>query len=77
VADGGAALSVVSAIDFSKVLEKAKPVYFPEIGTDLEQVAMQFHSVRNHDSYTPEGAPAKFVTTARPGDRRRGMPILA
>ena len=29
----------------------AKPVYFPEEGTDLEQVAMEFHAQRHHPSY--------------------------
>jgi hypothetical protein len=68
VADGGEFLSVVSPIDFSKVMHKAKPVYYPEEGTDLEQVAMAFHAVREHPSCRPDGTcdsattPVKFVT---------------
>jgi hypothetical protein len=33
-------------LDFQKVIEMAAPVYYPEIGTDLEQVAMRTHMVR-------------------------------
>ena len=51
-------LSVVSALDFSKVVHAAKPVYYPEEGTDLEQVAMAFHAMRCHDTFLPDGSPA-------------------
>jgi len=51
-------LSVVSPIDFSKVVEVAKPVYYPEEGTDLEQIAMAFHAMRCHDTYLPDGTAA-------------------
>ncbi|HET9578279.1 MAG TPA: hypothetical protein VFP44_10660, partial [Usitatibacter sp.] len=70
-ADGGVALSTVSAIDFSKTMEVAKPVYFPEEGTDLEQAAMAFHAVRNHPSskVLPDGTvqPASFVSNGSGG----------
>jgi hypothetical protein len=36
-----------SRLDFAKEVEMAQPVYFPEIGTEMEKVAMQYHSVRN------------------------------
>ena len=58
VARNVAALSVISPVDFSKVVHVAKPVYFPEEGTDLEQVAMEFHSHRCKDSFLPDGTPA-------------------
>jgi manganese oxidase len=35
---------------FYKEILKAKPVWFPEEGTDLEQVAMAFHAQREHQS---------------------------
>ena len=58
-ADGGlSAHDVPSPIDFSKVIEKAKPVYYPEIGTDLEQVAMAFHAQRCVPTYKPDGTVA-------------------
>jgi len=51
VAAGGVAVSTVSAIDFSKVMESAKPEYYPEEGTDIEKIAMAFHAQRKHPSY--------------------------
>jgi len=50
--------NVVSAKDFSKVIGKAKPVYYPEEGTDLEQAAMAFHAQLHHDTFFPDGTPA-------------------
>ena len=50
--------NVVSAKDFSKVIGKAKPVYYPEEGTDLEQAAMAFHAQLHHDTFLPDGTPA-------------------
>ena len=49
-AGGDTDANVVSANDFSKVIGKAKPFYYPEEGTDLEQAAMAFHAIRNHPS---------------------------
>ncbi|UCH52197.1 MAG: hypothetical protein JSW09_05995, partial [Pseudomonadota bacterium] len=49
-ADDAQVLSTVSRLDFSKVLENVKPVYFPEEGTDVEQVAMRKHAQRLHAS---------------------------
>lgn len=49
-ADGGLAAVTVNNLDFTKTLEAAKPVYFPESGTDLEKVAMSFHATREHAS---------------------------
>jgi hypothetical protein len=37
-------------LSMAKNLHKAKPVWFPEAGTDVEQVAMQFHAQREHPS---------------------------
>lgn len=77
VAAGGEAHAVVSRLDFSKEVLKAKAVWFPEDGTDVERAAMDFHGlVREHPS-TALGLdgtlrPAGFVTngsrmgTARP-----------
>ena len=52
VAAGGEAESTVSRLDFSKEILKARPVYFPEEGTDVEQTAMFFHSRPSHPSTT-------------------------
>lgn len=49
-ADGGVAAAAVNNLEFTKTLEAAKPVYYPESGTDIEKVAMAFHAQRNHAS---------------------------
>jgi hypothetical protein len=49
-AAGGHAISTESAVDFSKVVEEAQAVFYPEAGTDVEQLAMGFHAIRNHPS---------------------------
>ncbi|WP_233093831.1 manganese-oxidizing multicopper oxidase MnxG [Azotobacter chroococcum] len=55
---GGEATVTTSALDFSKLVKKAKPVYFPEEGTDVEQAAMAFHAKGSHDSHAllPDGS---------------------
>ncbi|MBL0277856.1 MAG: hypothetical protein IPQ24_17605 [Anaeromyxobacter sp.] len=48
-ASGGSTLvNNVSRLDFTKIIAKAKPVYYPEEGTDLERVGMAFHAQRRH-----------------------------
>ncbi len=50
-AAGGTSSSIVSPIDFSKKVLSAQPTYYPEEGTDLEQLAMKYHAQRHHPSY--------------------------
>lgn len=47
---GGLAAVTVNNLDFTKTLEAARPVYYPEEGTDLEKIAMRFHGTREHAS---------------------------
>jgi hypothetical protein len=54
-AGGTVAANVVTATDFSKKIGTAKAVFFPEEGTDLEQLAMGFHSKKFHATYLPDG----------------------
>ncbi len=67
---GGVSLDTQNRLDFRKVIERAQPVYFPEIGTDLEQVSMDYHAVRNRPSAASTlvggTAPASFVTNGAP-----------
>ncbi len=49
-AAGGASVDTQNRFDFSKVVTVAKPVYYPEAGTELEKVAMDFHAKRAHPS---------------------------
>ncbi|HEX9204903.1 MAG TPA: hypothetical protein VF853_03140 [Candidatus Deferrimicrobiaceae bacterium] len=64
-AAGGEATSIESAIDFSKEVHKAKPMYYPEEGTDVEQVAMAFHARLHHDTFLPNGDPATLTAGFR------------
>ncbi len=70
VAAGGEAESIISRLDFSKEVLKARPVYFPEAGTDVEQTAMAFHARRTHPSTTVlrngSTAPGNFLTNGQP-----------
>jgi hypothetical protein len=43
--------SVESRLDMTKELKKAKAVWYPEDGNDVERAAMAFHSVRTHASF--------------------------
>jgi hypothetical protein len=55
-AAGGESDSSVSLIDFSKEVTKAKGVFYPEGGTDLEKLVMDFHGLtRCHDTYLSDG----------------------
>jgi hypothetical protein len=56
---GGQTMMAATRLDFTKEFVKAKPVFFPEEGTDLEQVAMAFHATRCHDTFLPDGSPAE------------------
>ena len=73
VAAGGVAHTTTTPIDFSKEILVARPEYFPEQGTDVEQTAMRFHAVRNHPSFkVPLTGPrtavaANFVTNGSGG----------
>jgi len=57
-------------LDMTKQVHKAKPVYFPEEGTDMEKVAMAFHGRRSHPSTAllPNGTTrvAEFLTNGAP-----------
>ncbi|HEX9180361.1 MAG TPA: hypothetical protein VF859_08215, partial [Burkholderiales bacterium] len=78
-ADGGQdAFNVVTPIDFSKGIGKAKAVFFPEEGTELEQIAMAYHAQRCVDSFRPDGSAASCDTSVlnREGQPFRGGFIL-
>ena len=72
-AAGGHTAIAVTRLDFTKEIEKAKPVFYPEEGTDLEQVSMRYHAERCHDTYNPDGTLAPcladrggFITNGQP-----------
>lgn len=66
VITGGTATQTQTRLDFSKHLVSATAEARPAAGTPTEIAAMAFHSTRNHGSYTPDGAPATFVTNGLP-----------
>ena len=48
---GGQAHTVTTSLDFSKEVTRAKPIYMPEEGTEVEQAAMAFHAQKDHPSF--------------------------
>ncbi|EHR73476.1 hypothetical protein BurJ1DRAFT_4690 [Burkholderiales bacterium JOSHI_001] len=66
-AAGGTRNVVVSRLDFSSVLVQSDVVYYPEAGTDLEQVAMAFHAQRCIPTFKPDGTAANCTTDAVKG----------
>ncbi len=53
-------------LDFDKSLVTAQAKSLEEGGTSIEIGAMNFHAVRTHPSFTPEGTAANFITNGRP-----------
>jgi len=62
-AAGGLAVAQVHQLDFTKVVTKAQAVFYPEEGTDVEKLAMQFHAQRCHDTFLPDGTAATCSNT--------------
>ncbi|MEA2336577.1 MAG: manganese oxidase, partial [Thermoanaerobaculia bacterium] len=52
--------------DFTKLNNNLTAVELPQTGTPGEVVAMNTHSVRNHPSFTPEGAAKNFLLNGQP-----------
>jgi manganese oxidase len=61
---------IVSPVDLTKIVARAKPVYFPEGGTEVERTAMWFHSQLNVPSFSvlPSGTvrAGNFVLNGQP-----------
>jgi hypothetical protein len=67
---GGVTHEKLTRLTAEKHIKKAKPVYYPEEGTQLEKIAMAFHAVREHETHmiSMDGmeSEAKFVTNGAP-----------
>src|SRR5690606_10272696 len=67
---GGITQEKLTRLTAEKHIKKAKPVYYPEEGTQLEKIAMAFHAVRVHEtrmiSMDGTESDAKFVTNGAP-----------
>lgn len=60
-------------LDFGKELVTAQAVAIPEAGTANEIAAMQYHEVRLHPSFRPDGTAANFILNGLP--RKPGAPF--
>ena len=52
--------------DFSKDNDNLLAVQIDELGTPVERVAMNVHSVRNHPTKKPDGLPGTFLLNGKP-----------
>ncbi len=66
VITGGTTHHVETRLDFSKELITANANAVPEAGTAVEIAAMNFHAVRTHSSFKPDGTAANFITNGLP-----------
>ncbi|HEV7474342.1 MAG TPA: hypothetical protein VGN90_09845 [Pyrinomonadaceae bacterium] len=69
---GGTFTHLETRLDFSKVLIKAIAQSIPETGSTTELAAMQYHEVRLHPSFKPDGTAANFILNGLP--RKPGAP---
>jgi hypothetical protein len=53
-------------LDFSKDMEDINAYQLPEDGTDVEKVAMNYHSQCTHPTFKPDATPAKYRTNGLP-----------
>jgi manganese oxidase len=70
---GGTTHHVETRLDFSKEVLTAVAQALPETGTAAEIAAMQYHEVRLHPSFKPDGTPANFILNGLP--RKPGAPF--
>src|SRR5262249_50851453 len=66
VITGGTFDEAHTRLDFHKTLKTVVASSFSRGGTAAEIVAMNFHAVRNHASFTPDGTAGNFVTNGLP-----------
>jgi len=62
----GTAQSLETRLDFSKELLTANAMALPETGTPTEVAAMNFHALRQHASFKPDGTAGNFITNGLP-----------
>ena len=70
---GGTTHHVETRLDFSKELLTAVAQAIPETGTAAEIAEMQYHEVRLHPSFKPDGTAANFILNGLP--RKPGAPF--
>lgn len=73
VQDGLVGLEEHDRLSFDKHVDEIEPLWIPEAGTPVEDVAMNFHAAGSHPTRTPSGAVANFQVNQ--GGRVRGAPF--
>jgi hypothetical protein len=73
VITGGTSHHVETRLDFSKDLLTATAEARPEAGTPTEVAAMNYHAVRVHPSYKPDGTAANYILNGLPA--AKGAPF--
>ena len=73
---GGVTLDTNNRLDFSKIVEMARPVYFEETGTPMEKVSMAYNAERCRDTYTSDGSPAACGVSDDGGWVLNGAPAV-
>jgi manganese oxidase len=66
VITGGTFDEAHTRLDFHKTLKTAIASSYPELGTPAEIVAIKYHGIRAHPSFTPDGTAANFITNGLP-----------
>ncbi|HEV7682499.1 MAG TPA: hypothetical protein VGO68_10290 [Pyrinomonadaceae bacterium] len=61
--------------DWSKDFEKISAVGLPETGTDVEKAAINFFSVRCHQTFLPDGSPSNCAQPTPFGFILNGLPL--
>jgi hypothetical protein len=75
---GSVAHGKFTRLNAEKKEDKVKPRYFPERGTDMEQVAMKFHEASAHDTtqFFPSGAVQTSTFATNGAKRTPGAPFF-
>jgi hypothetical protein len=73
-ANGGVFADVQNRLDFSHDVLAAKPFFYPEEGTDLEQASMAYHAVRCHSTFLSDGTAAACAADNTGGYILNGQP---
>lgn len=66
VITGGTANEQHTRLDFNKTLVTATARQVPEDGTDVEKAAMNYHAIRFHHSFKPDGTAADYKLNGLP-----------
>jgi manganese oxidase len=66
VITGGTFTEQHTRLDFSKHLLTAQAQSYPELGTPVEKVAMNYQAAKTHSTFLPDGTAGTFITNGLP-----------